>query len=63
MAVVLLNTNGKLVAKVAEGVKAIYSGDEPLGCDEECPDDCSIDHGCMPTPEEISKTWSKWGSE
>ena len=59
MAAVLLNTNREFVARVVESFKALYNGDEPLGCDEECPDDCSIDHGRIPTLEEISKVWSK----
>lgn len=61
MAAILLNTNRKFAARVVESFKALYNGEEPLGCDEGCPDDCSIDHGCMPTIEEIRKVWSKWG--
>lgn len=63
MAVILLNTNRKFAARVEESFKALYNGEEPLGCDEECTDDCSIDHGYLLLPEEISKIWSKWGSE
>ena len=61
MATILLNTNRKFASRVVESFKALYNGEERLGCDEVCPDDCGIDHGYIPPTEEISKIWSKWG--